>query len=62
MYEQFRRGPLIVTKYTGPLEEIMRIFQVYKSLGKVEKLSKRDSRKSTRILLLEYGNAIDKPT
>ncbi len=60
VYEQFRRGDIVVTKYIGPLEEMVRVFQLYKSLGKVEKLSKRDLRRLARILLQEYEKAIDK--
>ena len=46
----------MVTKYIGPLEEMVLIYQVYKSLGKVEHLAKRDpSAGSPRILLEEYG-------
>ncbi|GEM_PF-6139477 len=42
------------TFYIGPLEEMARIYQVYKSLGKVKKLTKRDLRRLARILLEEY--------
>ena len=59
VYEQFRHGNVVVTKYIGPLEEMARIWQLYKTLGKVEKLSKRDLRRLARILLQEYGKAID---
>ena len=60
MYEQFRRGDIVVTKYIGPLEEMVHIYQIYKSLGKVERLSKRDLRRLARMLLEEYGKAIDR--
>ncbi len=33
---------------------MVRIYQVYKSLGRVEKLTKRDLRRLARILLEEY--------
>ncbi len=59
IYEQFRRGDVVVTKYIGPLEEMVRVYQLYKSLGKVERLSRRDLRRLARLLLEEYGKAID---
>ncbi len=60
VYEQFRRGDIVITKYIGPLEEMVRVFQLYKSLGKVKKLSKRDLRRLAKMLLQEYEKAIDK--
>jgi len=59
VYEQFRHGDVVVTKYIGPLEEMIRIWQLYKTLGKVEKLSERDLRRLARIFLQEYSKAID---
>ena len=60
VYEQFRHGDIVITKYIGPLEELVRVFQLYKSFGEVEKLSKRDLRRLAKILLQEYEKAIDK--
>ena len=50
----------LITKYIGPLEEIARVYQLYKSLRKVERLSKRDIRRLARILLKEYLNVLEK--
>ncbi len=58
VYEQYRRDGIVVTKYLGPLEEMVRVYQLYKALGKVEKLSKRDIRRLARTLLQEYDKAI----
>jgi len=33
VYEQYRHGNVVVTKYLGPLEEMVRVYQLYKSLG-----------------------------
>ncbi len=60
VYEQYRHGDVVVTKYLGPLEEMVRIYQLYKSLGKVQKLSKRDIRRLAKTLLQEYDKAIVK--
>ncbi len=60
VYEQFRRGGRVYTQYIGPLEEMVRIWQLYKSLGKVEKLSKRDLRRLARLVVEEYSRAIEK--
>ncbi len=58
VYEQYRSSNMVITKYIGPLEEIVRVYQLYKTLGKVERLSKRDLRRFARILLREYEKAI----
>ncbi len=60
VYEQYRHAGVVVTKYIGPLEEMVRIYQIYKSLGKVEKLSKRDIQRLAKILLQEYEKAINR--
>ena len=54
VYDQYRVNGRVKTFYIGPLEEMARIYQIYKSLGKVEKLSKRGMRRLARILLDEY--------
>ncbi len=50
---------MIAAKYIGPLEEMVRIYQIYKFMGKVEKLSMRDLCRLVRILLKEYERTID---
>ncbi len=60
VYERFRRGDRVYTQYIGPLEEMVRVWQLYKSLGKVEKLSKRDLRRLAKIIVQEYNKAIEK--
>ncbi len=60
VYEQYRHGDIVVTKYLGPLEEMVRVYQLYKSLGKVQRLSKRDIRRLAKTLLQEYDKAIMK--
>ena len=60
VYEQYRVDGRLVTKYIGPLEEMARVYQLYKSLGKVERLSKRDLRRLARILLQEYLEALER--
>ena len=54
VYDEYRTNGKVNTFYVGPLEEMVRIFQLYKSLGKVEKLSKRDIRRLAKMLLDEY--------
>jgi len=34
VYEQFRRDGVVVTKYIEPLEGMLHVYQLYKSLGK----------------------------
>ncbi len=60
VYEQFRRDGRVYTQYIGPLEEMVRVWQLYKTLGKVEKLSKRDLRRLAKIIVQEYNKAIEK--
>ncbi len=54
VYDEHRINGKVNTHYIGPPEEMARIYQIYKSLGKVEKLTKRDLRRLARILLEEY--------
>ncbi len=58
VYEQYRHGDIVVTKYLGPLEGMVRVYRLYKSLGRVQKLSKRDIRRLAKTLLQEYDKAI----
>ena len=60
VYDEFRVPglPRPKTIYIGPLEEMTRIYQIYKSLGKIEKLSKRDIRRLAKLLLEEYMKKI----
>ncbi len=61
VYDEFR-DPVtrkVQTIYIGPLEEMARVYQLYKSLGKVEKLTKRDLRRLARILLEEYVRRVE---
>mgnify|MGYP000135473088 CR=1 FL=1 len=60
VYDEFRVPGLSRPKtiYIGPLEEMTRIYQIYKSLGKIEKLSKRDIRRLAKLLLEEYMKKI----
>ncbi len=51
---------MIAAKYIGPLEEMVRIYQIYKSMGKVEKLSERGLCRLVRTLLKEYERTIDR--
>ena len=54
VYDEYRVNGKVKTFYIGPLEEMARVYQVYKSLRKVEKLTKRDVRRPARALLEEY--------
>ncbi len=53
VYDEYRLDGKVITDYIGPLEEMARVFQVYKSLGKVEKLSKRDLRRLAKLIVEE---------
>ena len=39
VYDEYRVNGKVQTFYIGPLEEMARVYQVYKSLGKVETVS-----------------------
>ena len=54
VYDEYRANGKVHTFYIGPLEEMAQVYQIYKSLGKAEKLTKRDLRRLARILLEEY--------
>ncbi len=58
VYDEFRLNGQVVTNYIGPLEEMTHIYQVYKSLGKVEKLSKRDLRRLAKMIVEEIAKKI----
>jgi len=55
VYEQYRIGNRVVTKYIGPLEEIVRVFQLYRlSNGQVNyKISKRDLKWMSRRIAMD---------
>ncbi len=53
VYEEYRSGGRVVTRYVGPLEEMSRVYMVYKSLGKVERLSRRDLRRLAKAIVEE---------
>ncbi len=42
VYDEYRVNGKVSTFYIGLLEEMARVYQIYKSLGKVERLTKRD--------------------
>ncbi|RLG82316.1 MAG: hypothetical protein DRO40_08010 [Thermoprotei archaeon] len=61
VYEQYRLGSRVITKYIGPLEEIVRIYQIFKLKNMVNyKLSKRDIKRITEYLVEEVVNFFEK--
>ncbi len=63
VYDEYRLNGKVVTNYIGPLDEMARIFQIYKSLGKVEKLSRRDLRRLAKMIVEELARklAVNQP-
>ncbi len=59
VYDEYRLNGKVITQYIGPLDEMVRVFQVYKSLGKVEKLSKRDLRRLAKMIVEEIIKKIN---
>ena len=59
VYDEYRLNGKVVTNYIGPLDEMARVFQIYKSLGKVEKLSKRDLRRLAKMIVKEITKKIN---
>ena len=60
VYEQYRRNGKLVTKYIGPLEEMVRVYQLYKAGVGVQRLTKRDIRRIAKAVVEEYTKAIEK--
>ena len=60
VYDQYRGDGIVKTIYIGPLEEMARIYQIYKTLGKVEKLTKRDLRRLAKVIAEEISKKIRK--
>ncbi|MEM1831617.1 MAG: integrase, partial [Desulfurococcaceae archaeon] len=57
VYEQYRTPQGVFTKYIGPLEELVRIYQIYRVEGQVNyRLGKRDLQRITRRLAEEVVN------
>ncbi len=59
VYDEYRLNGKVITQYIGPLEEMARVFQIYKTLGKVEKLSKRDLRILAKMIVEEIIKKLD---
>ncbi len=55
VYEQFRVGGKVVTKYVGPLEEIVRLYQIAKLKGQV---NYRLSRKDLKFIAKEIAKSV----
>ncbi len=58
VYDEYRVDGRPVTNYIGPLEEMARVYQVYKTLGKVERLSKRDLRRLAKMIVEEIAKKL----
>ena len=60
VYEQYRLNGRVYTKYIGPLEEIVRIYQIYRLEGQVNyRITRRDIRRITRCLAEEVVNFLE---
>ena len=61
VYEQYRLGNKVVTKYIGSLEEIVRIYQIFKLRNMVNyRITKRDIKRITKDLVEEVVNFFEK--
>ncbi|MEM1628284.1 MAG: hypothetical protein QW551_03250, partial [Desulfurococcaceae archaeon] len=61
VYEQYRTPQGVFTRYIGPLEELVRIYQIYKLENQVNyKLSKRDFKRIAKALAEEVVNFLSK--
>ncbi len=61
VYEQYRVGKEVVTKYIAPLEELVRVYQIYRLEGQVNyKITKRDIKRITKGIAEDVVNFIEK--
>ncbi len=61
VYEQYRLKRRVVTKYIGPLEELVRIYQIYKLENQVNyKITKRDIRRIGKAIAMNVVNLLQK--
>ncbi len=61
VYEQYRVGDNVVTKYIGPLEELVRIYQIYRLEGQVNyRITRRDIRRITKEIVQSVVNFLSK--
>ncbi|MEM4429608.1 MAG: integrase [Thermofilaceae archaeon] len=61
VYEQYRVNGQVYTRYIGPLEELVRIYQIYRLEGQINyRLSKRDFKRIAKALAEEVVNFLAK--
>ncbi len=61
VYDQYRLNGKVVTKYIAPLEELVRIYQIYRLEGHVNyRIAKRDIKRITKDLVMEVVNFLEK--
>ncbi len=61
VYEQYRLNGKVVTKYIGPLEELVRIYQIYRLEGQVNyRITRRDIERITKSLAMKVANFFEK--
>ncbi len=61
VYEQYRLNGKVVTKYIGPLEELVRIYQVYRLENQVNyRITRRDIRRISRRIAMDVVNFFEK--
>ncbi|OYT39177.1 MAG: hypothetical protein B6U89_04660, partial [Desulfurococcales archaeon ex4484_58] len=59
VYEQYRVGDKVITKYIGPLEELARIYQIYRLEGQVNyKITKRDIKRISKAIAMDVVNLL----
>ena len=61
VYEQFRVSSKVITKYVGPLEEIVRLYQIARIKGRVNyKLSKKELKFIAKELAKTVVNLVER--
>ncbi len=61
VYEQYRVNGRVVTKYIGPLEELARIYQIYRLEGQINyKITKRDIKRISKAIAIDVVNLLRK--
>ncbi len=59
VYEEYRIGRKVITKYIGPLEEIVRLYQISRLQSQVNyKLGRRELRRLSKAIAREVVNSI----
>ena len=57
VYEQYRMGGKVVTRYIGPLEEMARVYELYKR-GELGSIKPRTLRRFSRIIAEEVAKKL----